>query len=219
MQILGKFGYVYDSIKMFAKDRTIRSAPLTQEALEDLSQMIPKIKLKTVHKTDLNKVTPGNITQVTSQCIQENPGAVSEGFRKSKGLFSVEYILRKLDDEYIKKIPKEVWNYINDNMDKNYQFNYDEEKTLLEQNLNIDTISILTYINIEFLLDSIQRKELLEDLKKDELISDQEKRNKYNPDDIFKNKNKTKEDKALIELKIERWYEKIFSFLKNMFKK
>ena len=137
----------------------------------------------------------------------------------SKRLKEVEYILRKLDDEYIKKIPKEVWNYINDNMDKNYQFNYDEEKTLLEQNLNIDTISILTYINIEFLLDSIQRKELLEDLKKDELISEQEKRNKYNPDDIFKNKNKTKEDKALIELKIERWYEKIFSFLKNMFKK
>lgn len=94
----------------------------------------------------------------------------------SKRLKEVEYILKKLDDEYIKKIPKEVWDYINENMDINHQFNYDEEKNLDEQNLNIDTISILTYINIEFLLDGIQKKELLELLKKDEIISEQEKK-------------------------------------------
>lgn len=88
MQILGEFGYVYDSMMTWAKNRTMRSAPQTQEALENLSQMIPKIKLKTVHRTNSNRVTPMSIAQMTIQHIQENPGTVSEGVRKSKALFS-----------------------------------------------------------------------------------------------------------------------------------
>ena len=30
----------------------------------------------------------------------------------NKRLVEVEYILRKLDDEYIKKIPQEIWDYL-----------------------------------------------------------------------------------------------------------
>ena len=37
----------------------------------------------------------------------------------NKRLVEVEYILKKLDDEYIKKIPLEIWNYIDENKDKN----------------------------------------------------------------------------------------------------
>ena len=46
---------------------------------------------------------------------------------------------------------------------------------------------------------------------------------KYNPDDLFKNKksnnveNEVKE-LALVETKKEKWYEKIFSFIKKIFK-
>ena len=78
----------------------------------------------------------------------------------SKRLVEVEYILKKLDDEYIKKIPQEIWDYIEENKDKNYIFNYDKNKTLVEQNLSIDTISILKYINMEYLVDEKDKKEM-----------------------------------------------------------
>lgn len=138
----------------------------------------------------------------------------------NKRLVEVEYILKKLDNEHIKKIPQEIWDYIEENKDKNYVFNYDDNKTLIEQKLNIDTISILTYINMEYLLGEEQKKEMIEFLRKDETIAEQEKAKLYNPDDLFKNKQQNKQQEtSLVEVKIEKWYEKMFSFLKNIFKR
>ena len=138
----------------------------------------------------------------------------------NKRLVEVEYILKKLEDQYIKKIPREFWDYLEENKDKNYVFNYDDNKTLVEQKLSIDTISILTYINMEYLLDEEQKKEMIEYLRKDEAIAEQEKAKIYNPDDLFKNKKQTKEQEtSLVEVKIEKWYEKMFSFFKNIFKR
>ena len=66
----------------------------------------------------------------------------------NKRLVEVEYILKNLEEQYIKKIPQEFWDYLEENKDKNYVFNYDENKTLIEQNLSIDAISIITYVNM-----------------------------------------------------------------------
>ena len=138
----------------------------------------------------------------------------------NKRLVEVEYILKKLDDEYIKKIPQEIWDYIEENKDKDYIFDYDENKTLVEQNLSIDTISILTYINMEYLLNEEQKKEMIDFLRKDEMIAEQEKAKLYNPDDLFKNRKESKQQEtSLVEVRIEKWYEKVFAFFKNMFKK
>ena len=138
----------------------------------------------------------------------------------NKRLVEVEYILRKLDDEYINKIPQEVWDYINKNKDKNYVFEYDNDKILSEQNLNIDTISILTYINMEYLLEEKERRELLELLKKDDMVAEQQEEEKYNPEDLFKNKKEEpKEPISLIEVKIEKWYEKLFLFFRKILRK
>ena len=86
MQILGEFGYVRDSIILWAKNRTIRSE--TQETLENLEQMISKINVKNVNRANSNGVTPTSIAQKSIQCMQENPGVVSEGVRKLRGVFS-----------------------------------------------------------------------------------------------------------------------------------
>lgn len=137
-----------------------------------------------------------------------------------KRLVEVEYILKKLDDEYINKIPQEVWDYITENKDENYIFKYDDDKTLAEQNLSIDTISILTYINMEYLLEEEAKRELLALLNNDEMIDEQKRIKKYNPDDLFKNKKtEQKEQVSLVEVKIEKWYEKLFAFFRNVLKK
>lgn len=133
-----------------------------------------------------------------------------------KRLVEVEYILKRLDNKYINKIPQEVWDYINENKDKNYIFKYDENKTLIEQNLSIDTISILTYINMEYLLEEEAKKELVTLLKNDEMIAEQKKKKKYNSNDLFKNRRpEQKEQFSLVEKKIEKWYEKLFSFFRK----
>lgn len=138
----------------------------------------------------------------------------------NKRLVEVDYILKKLDNKYINKIPQEVWDYITENKDKNYVFKYDDDKTLAEQNLSIDTISILTYINMEYLLEEKERRELIELLKKDDMVAEQQKKEKYNPEDLFKNKKEEpKEPISLIEVKVEKWYEKLFSFFRKILRK
>lgn len=155
---------------------------------------------------------------ITTKPYQINKGESMEDLNKR--LVEVEYILKKLDDKYIKKIPQEIWDYIDINKDKNYVFNYYDNKSLAEQKLNIDTISILTYINMKYLISEEQKKEMKEILKKDEAIAEQEKSRLYKLDDLFKNRTANKQqDTSLIEIKTEKWYQRILSFFKNIFNK
>lgn len=53
---------------------------------------------------------------------------------------------------------------------------------------------------------------------------EEEIREKYNPDDIFKNKREIKnkeqtEEKSLTVLQEEKWYQKIFNIIKGIFKR
>lgn len=106
----------------------------------------------------------------------------------SQRLVEVECVLNKMDEQIIKKIPQEFWEFINENKDINYNFQYDDGKSITENNLHMDTIALLTYININFLLDSESKKEMISLLKEDEIIAEKQKRKQYNPDLIFKNK-------------------------------
>ena len=108
----------------------------------------------------------------------------------SQRLIEVEYVLNRMNEQNIKKVPKKFWDFINENKDINYNFKYDDSKSILENSLHLDSIAILTYININFLLDSKSKKEMIKLLKEDELIAEEEKRKRYNPDTIFKDKEK-----------------------------
>lgn len=81
----------------------------------------------------------------------------------SKRLVEVECILNRLENAYKEKIPKELWDYISENKDKNYLFKMDKNVILTELDLNIDTIAMLTYINMKYLLPK-EQKEKLENL-------------------------------------------------------
>ena len=142
----------------------------------------------------------------------------------NKRLVEVETILKKLDENYINKIPTEIWDFIEKNKDDQYTFFYDDNIELLNQNLNIDTIAILSYINMQYLLDEKSKKEVDEILIKDGAFLEQQKMKKYNPENIFKNKenieNKGERDVSMIEVKEKyKWYQKIISFFRKMWRK
>ena len=76
----------------------------------------------------------------------------------SKRLVEVDEILNYLSAEELNKIPEDVRAIISENKDSEYVWTYDVSKTLQEQDVSSDTISILSYLNMEYLLNDRQKE-------------------------------------------------------------
>ena len=138
--------------------------------------------------------------------------------KDKKVLTEVYEILKHLSSENFKKIPSNVINLIKENMDKNYIFKYDISKSLQNQNISRDTVAVLSYINMEYLLNDRQR-EFIENLhRQNEEDLEQQKRETYNSYTLFINKTINK-DTALVEYTREKWYKRFINKILNIFKK
>ena len=73
-------------------------------------------------------------------------------------LVEVDAVLCRLNSEELKKIPLDVRDAINECKSLEYVWAYDETKPLLEQNLRRESIALLSYLNMTYLLDEEQRK-------------------------------------------------------------
>lgn len=147
-----------------------------------------------------------------------------------KRLVEVDEILSYLDEEEYEKIPKEVIQAIKDNKDNEYTWKYDETKELKDQDVSKDTIAILSYLNMEYLLNEKQKKvmEQIHQMNEDKL--EKEKREKYKAEDLFKNKdvndkklNQEEEiqetESDLIPTNKEGFFRKLINKIKSFFKK
>ena len=142
----------------------------------------------------------------------------------NKRLVEVSIILNHLNKSDYDKIPRELIDNIEKNKDTEYVWNYDETKDLKEQNVSKDTIAILSYINMKYLLNEDQRKFLQKVLNENQKKVDVIKKEKYNPDNIFEDTNKSicKEEKStsnIIVVKEEKWYKNIFRLIRNLFRR
>lgn len=81
----------------------------------------------------------------------------------SKRLKEVDVILSFLSKDDYNKIPKKVIEYIKENEDKYYIFNIDTTKKIYEQKIHKDTIAILSYLNMEYIVNE-EQKEFLKKL-------------------------------------------------------
>lgn len=135
----------------------------------------------------------------------------------NKRLVEVDEILKHLPKNDYEKIPKEIKDVIRENKDKEYQWKYDEKKKLKEQNVNDDTIAILSYINMEYLLNK-EQKAFVEKLHQ---INDQNHikkevftETKYDNKELFTKKNNDKKEQSKQILVLEH-KENIFKRLLN----
>lgn len=137
-----------------------------------------------------------------------------------KCLVQVDEVIKYLSDEDLKKIPNELKDAIKMEKDYNYSWKYDESKPLTQQNLDRKTIAILSYLNMEYLLND-EQKELMKKIhQNNEEKLEKSKQEKYNANNIFKKANTEKaKEVALVEVKEEKWYKKVFDFFRNLFKK
>jgi len=140
----------------------------------------------------------------------------------NKRLVEVDEVLSYLSEDDLLKIPEEIRQMIKDNKDKEYVWKYDVSKELKDQDLNRNTIIILSYLNMEYLLNEKQKQFMQELHEFNEKKLEEEKAKQYNPDDIFKNKHKdieevpNTEEQSLIVYK-ENVFTKIINKIKNFF--
>ncbi len=137
----------------------------------------------------------------------------------NQALSEVYIILRYSDSNLINKIPLKFISMVNKFKDPSYKIQIDENKSLNEQKLLPETRQILALIYRDYLCDEKEREELIK--KNNKKI--EEMNNTYDIKNVFeKRSNNIKEinnEEQLIVVKQEKWYDKIFKFFKNIFRK
>ena len=133
----------------------------------------------------------------------------------------VDAILNLLDTEYIEKVPVKIRNFINENKDTEYIPKIDPDNSLADQDLRKETISFLTLLQLNYWCESEEEKqEILRELVNTDKIREEELREKYNPDNIFKDKNNQQEQTvAIVEYKEPNFIKKILKKIMTLFKR
>lgn len=135
-------------------------------------------------------------------------------------------ILKYIPIEDYNKIPKEKIELFETYADHNYMFNYDTTKTLEEQKVSNITKGIIILLFRDYWATEVQRNKIIAKQNYDRIKSEEKRKEKYNPNDLFKKKdisknilNQTKENMQVIEYKEQKWYKKIFAKILNIFRK
>lgn len=138
----------------------------------------------------------------------------------AKAYREVLEIIRYFPEEEYAKIPKEKIEFYKNNMDKDYFFSIDPRVDLSEQNISPEANSIIVNLFTDYYATEEQKVKIKEILDLNQKREEQEKREKYNPDNIFKKvdsaestnikKSENSTNTALIEYK-----ESFFTRFKN----
>ena len=142
---------------------------------------------------------------------------------KTKETYSEVYsILNMLGEDYITKLPSKLYNLIKEEKSAEYNPQYDGTIALEQQNIKKETLSMIALFHLNYWCNSEEEKQELNNLfNENEQKYQTELREKYNPDNIFKNRNNNVEnigkERALIEYK-EPFFKRIINKIKGLFK-
>ena len=151
----------------------------------------------------------------------------------SKAYKEIVEILKYVPEESVNKIPKEMRDMFEAEQLKTYNFQIDTEKTFEEQELLEETKAILANIFRDYWATDYQKARIIEKENQDREEWERQKREKYNPNDIFKNRNTTTKDNDIsqdiqeqlneeynknlpIEVKKQNIFQRLLSFVKKL---
>ena len=139
----------------------------------------------------------------------------------AKAYVQILEIIKHMGDEYINKIPKKLMDFFEENKDKNYTFKLEEPKENTEQIFSKETLGLLAMIESKYWATPEEKEILDKALAENEKKYQEEMREKYNPDNVFKNKETKVEKLSETEktTKITEYKESIFTKIKNWFKR
>lgn len=144
-----------------------------------------------------------------------------ENIEYARSLYQISEILKYLSPSLKGRIPKKFTSYFEANKAENYNWQIDESLPFEKQDLLPCTKEILTVLYKEYLCDDIERRKIEETLNENERKYQMEIREKYNPNDIFKNVHKklkvNQQENPLIPKCKESFFRKVISKIKLFF--
>ena len=137
-----------------------------------------------------------------------------------KAYSEVDKILSFMDKKYVDKIPEKMRKLIKNEKLKDYEPDIKPDKSLNEQNLQRKTLAILAMLDLNYWCESEEEKQkLIQEYAENDKKKEQELREKYNPDNLFKNKIETENvGTELVEYKEKNFIQKIMEKIKSFFK-
>lgn len=146
-------------------------------------------------------------------------------FQYANAYKEVLEILKYIQIEDYNKIPKTKIELFETYSNKDYVFEYNPRKTLNEQNVSKTAKAIIGLLFRDYWATEIQKDKIIAKQKYDRQQIELEKQEKYNSDNIFRNKNQDiKQEKninntvSMITYK-ESIFNKILNKIKSMFNK
>ena len=138
----------------------------------------------------------------------------------------VHKILSLLEDEYVEKVPEKVKKFFEEERMKDYDPDIKVDIPLTEQNLKRETMVLLAILNLNYWCSSEEEKRsFLNELAENEKEK-KELEERYNPDNLFKNRAKNsnvndlyEENLQMIEYKKPNFIQRLLGKIAKFFKK
>ena len=147
-----------------------------------------------------------------------------ENLEYINSLYQVSEILKYITPKLKNRIPKRVISYIESNKSKDYNWKIDKTLPLEKQELLPTTKELITVLYKDYMCDDISKLKLNKVLKENQIKYENEVREKYNPDNIFKERNTSYEtikmtmgDNEIVSYKKESVLSKIINKIKSFF--
>ena len=152
----------------------------------------------------------------------------------AKAYTEVVELLNALPIDEFNQIPSEEIEFYKENMDKDYNFTIDSGVDLSKQNISFEANSIIIDIFQKYFATEEQKEKIEKILEKNSAEEDALKRERYNPDNIFKkevssnikveetieNENVDVEKNEILPINVkENIFSKIKSFILRIFNK
>ena len=131
-------------------------------------------------------------------------------------------ILKYIPKTDYEKIPEDVLKMIKTNAEHTYSFYVDERKSIMNQNISELTKAMLENFYRDYWVTDIEKNKILEEEHIKRKKTEEQKKKRYNPEDIFKNNKKIKfsyegkDEMTLINVQEKKWFKKIYEFIKRI---
>jgi hypothetical protein len=127
-------------------------------------------------------------------------------------------LLNYFPEAYIYKLPKKLLNVIKQNIYSKYFIEVDVNKPLEEQKIIKETKDTLIVLKYNYWSDETEKRNIIEQLNENEKKYEEELREKFNPDNLFKNR-VSKVETIESSVAMLEYKESFFTKIRNWFKR
>lgn len=106
----------------------------------------------------------------------------------SRTYTEVYEVLQILGDEYINRIPIQLYKYIEEQRNTKSILEIDVNKDISEQDISEEASNFIAYLNLQYWCNKEEKEKLLKQYRMNDIEYEKELNEKYNKDSIFKNK-------------------------------